>query len=796
MSEYTFTRPFAVHHAVDATYTRPPSFRPQPRDHLSKWFGHEMKPRDAYGPQEHSRSKPMPPITRVSANPPKVTGAGLSEINSGLEWAGSLYKPSKGETLRANRKKGYFNNPDKEVPRLPPRGEPPIRNNKKVHSLGLTDADMPPRAPFNSQSEVLANCLRASDHGSKRFFIKTNDDVWTPADAPVKEDLKHAKLFQKEAMDYIQIAAKQRESDKLKRAEERRKDKRAVEVFDPWSHPQKGNPNHAKVSLEAAQAQFDKKVAKSTWVGEQLGKFGSGAPSLDAATGKLKTGMSYDAETHLRNAYKTTQNSGDAVMTYSRKDHFSENAAFGRAVKAQAEEQKRLRRSQRENSMMAKMTEKGFAASLGKYAGSGAANRTSSGKVNTRVQGGLGTDAGTSKKEPRLGQFHQQQISESEMRRKMDKNPQRYEKFEKFDPFEKQEVVRDEGGYIKGGKQLTKKGVGLVAPDVVVPGATLANVMGTPGGGAQNVPGGTAKLFAAMDHEEYDVETKAQAAGKSQWNKAGGGGPIRLPDGSINTKTLGRSEMDKSGVTDMKNDPDYHARIAQIRAQQEVYLKLKKEERKAFRAADKALEKKKAGETFMTSDSNPHHTGKAVPDRFIKPKKDLYGRVKPAPDTSHARAYEAQIREKETNKKEALKRSQSADRKHLAVVSEWQGKGVGHPWKGADGHVTGVFKKDLSIHPEIDASDIASYSPQVAARKAKYHAELTKTKERKAKAKRENKIRRAADEAEHNRNEMKHFNRPGAGAPRRTASGRALTRPGNSGDMEYKMLAVPMSNLS
>ena len=77
-----------------------------------------VKPRDPYGGQDQSRSKSMPPITRVSAVPPKVTGAGLSESNTGCEWAGSLYKPSNGVTRRAHRKKGYFNNPDKDVARL------------------------------------------------------------------------------------------------------------------------------------------------------------------------------------------------------------------------------------------------------------------------------------------------------------------------------------------------------------------------------------------------------------------------------------------------------------------------------------------------------------------------------------------------------------------------------------------------------------------------------------------------------------------------------------------------------
>ena len=92
--------------------------------------------------------------------------------------------------------------------------------------------------------------------------------------------------------------------------------------------------------------------------------------------------------------------------------------------------------------------------------------------------------------------------------RKYDKNPAHYDTFEKFDPFEKSKVKRDAGGYIKGGKQHTKKGVGLVAPDVIVEGATIANVMGTPGGGAQNEFGGSTRLVACMDHEEYDVENR------------------------------------------------------------------------------------------------------------------------------------------------------------------------------------------------------------------------------------------------------------------------------------------------
>jgi len=789
---YSFTRPFATHVDVSAP-PRPTAYQPAARDHLSTWFSHEMKPRDPYGGQDQSRSKSMPPITRVSAVPPKVTGAGLSESNTGCEWAGSLYKPSNGVTRRAHRKKGYFNNPDKDVARLPPKGEPAVRNNKKAHSLGLKDHDMPARADFLNQGAVLANCLRASDYGSQKFYVKTTDDSWKAKGAPISEDLRHAELFQKEAIDYITIAAKARDTARLKRQDERRRDKRAVEIYDPWSHPAKGNPDHSKMSLEAAQSKFDEKVSKATWVGKSLGKYGSGAPTIDKVTGKLKTGMSYDAETHLRNAYKTTQNSGDAVMTYSRRDHYGENRVHGEEVKRQAAEQKRLRRSQRENSMMAKMNEKGFATALGTYAGSGAPNRTASGKVNSKVQGGL--DAGGLKKDRKLGEIHKKQMADAEFSRKYDKNPQRYDTFEKFDPFEKQVVKRDAGGYIKGSKQYTKKGVGLVADNVIVDGATLANVMGTPGGGAQN--GGSTKMVALMGNEEFQVELDAQAKGDSQWNKPGGGGPVRLADGTINTKTRGKAEMDKKGITDMKADPNYHARINQIRTQQEDYLKVKRAERKLAKKADKDLDAKKAKETFLQSGTNPHHTGPAIPERFVKPKKDLYGRVKPPADKGHAKIFEAQIKEKDAIAKETLRAAQSADRKHLSVVSEWQGNGGGHPRKGADGEVTGHYLKDMSIHPDIDTSDIGVYSKETRDRKANYHKALTKTKEDKKRVKRANKSRRDADEAEHNRNQNKFVNRPGAGAPQRDKDGKARTRRGGPpGDTEYKMMAVAAANLN
>lgn len=792
---YTFNRPFATHHEPSAP-SRPGSYQPATRDHLSTWFSHEMKPRDPYGGQDQSRSKSMPPITRVSAVPPKVTGAGLSESNTGCEWAGSLYKPSNGDTRRAHRKKGYFNNPDKEVARLPPKGEPPMRNNKKAHSLGLTDADMPVRAEFGNQGAVLAKCLRASDYGAKKFFVKTTDDTWAPKEAPPSQDLRHAELFQKEAVDFITMAAKTRESDRLKRKEQRRMDKRAVEVYDPWSHPAKGNPNHTKLSLEAAQQKFDEKVSKSTWVGKSLGKYGSGAPTIDRGTGKLKTGMSYDAETHLRNAYKTTQNSGDAVMTYSRRDHYGENRHHGDDVKAQAAEQKQLRRSQRENSMMARVNEKGFASGLGHHAGSGAPNRTKSGKINCVLTTGLG-GGGPANKDPNLGKMHKQQMAESEFSRKYDKNPAHYDTFEKFDPFEKSKVKRDAGGYIKGGKQHTKKGVGLVAPDVIVEGATIANVMGTPGGGAQNEFGGSTRLVACMDHEEYDVETDAQKAGKSQWNKPGGGGPVRKADGTINTKTRGKAEMDKSGVTEMKADPNYHSRLAQIRSQQEEFLKLKQADRKAERKTEKDLIAKKAKEEFLQTGTNPHHRGPAIPDRFVKPKKDLYGRVKPPVNQGHAKIFEQQIKEKEAEKKEITRAAQSADRKHLAVVSEWQGNGGGHPRKGADGQVTGHYLKDMSIHPDIDISDVGVYSKETRTRKANYHKALSKTKDEKKANKRANKSRRDQDEAEHNRNQNKFLNRPGAGAPQRDAEGKAKTRRGGPpGDTEYKMMAVAAANLN
>jgi hypothetical protein len=97
----------------------------------------------------------------------------------------------------------------------------------------------------------------------------------------------------------------------------------------------------------------------------------------------------------------------------------------------------------------------------------------------------------------------------------------------------------------------------------------------------------------------------------------------------------------------------------------------------------------------------------------------------------------------------------------------------------------------------VDLSDAAWNSKDVAARKAAYHTELTKTTTKHTKEKVQNKVRRDQDEKEHAKNENKFLNRPGAGAPLRLKDGKVKTRRGGPpGDVEYKMMVKQTANLN
>jgi hypothetical protein len=724
----------------------------------------------------------------MTAHPPKVIGAGVSEANTGGEWAGSLYKPSYGNVQRANRRQGYFNNPDKDSPRKPPKGAPNVADNRRNHVLGMKKADMPPCVdPVVGQPDVLGKCFRASDIAGNRYYTRTVENDWVPIGDTSRKDKEHASLFHLDAKAHIVKVAKQRASERAGRLEQKRRDKAAIEIFDPWDHPGAHRKQFKRIGIEMAQQKFDEQNSGTSYAGQAFGKTGGGAPVIDKLTGNIQTGMRYDAETHLRNAYKSTQNSGDAVMTYARRDHYAQNKEYGAAVRKQIEEDKLARRLKRETSNLGKQGDKGVVGSLGR-AGAGAPNRTSSGKVNVKQRDLTKEDVATHV-DKHLADEHRRMIKENSFKRKVDKIPQRYDTFEKFDPFEKSQPSRDKDGRIKGTKTYTIKGVGMVSPNVIVEGATIANMMGTPGGGARHLIG--TNMPSAMGVEEYEIESAAQRNGESMWGRPGGGGPITRPDGTIETRTLGKAELEQKGISDARKDPNYKSRINQIKTQQEKYMLQKQKDTQRAVATEKALESTKAQEEFMSKSTNPHHTGPAIPERFAKPHTDLYGREKPTPNVDIAHALNDQMAVREWQEQTKKQMGREEDRVHTEHASEWQGAGAGQVPRGPDGRTTGHYKKDLSIHPDIRPEDNLCYMPEIRAKKERYHAELTKTTTRKTKVKKFNKARKAIEEEAHKRNDNKFLGRPGGGAPIRLKNGKIKThRGGPPGDDEYKMMSL------
>lgn len=252
--------------------------------------------------------------------------------------------------------------------------------------------------------------------------------------------------------------------------------------------------------------------------------------------------------------------------------------------------------------------------------------------------------------------------------------------------------------------------------------------------------------------------------------------------------------MDKAGITDERANPNYKSRVSQIRKQQEAFMAKKAEWQAKTKQEEARVDAVKAKEQFMPEDSNPHHSGDKIPDRFCVPKKDLFGREKPPPNKKEAAILESQITKREEKEKRVVLEDRAQDVAHLAVASEWQGAGVGAP-EVRDGEVTGKFVRDPDLHIDEHMENTQVHGGNQGAKK-QYHAQLSKAAKAKAALKKANKVRRQAEEQQHNSTSHKHYNVPGGGAPLRTASGKIKTgRGGPTGPYasEYKMLS-PSSN--
>jgi len=766
------------------------------RKHLSSWMSHDMAPSDPYG-KRAPRSKSMPPITRQSAAPSKIIGGGRAEMNTGGEKVGdnTLYQPTNGAPQRAHRFKGYLNNPDKERPRDAPNGMTGrVVPANRAHVLGLKPQFQPPRAePGETDKTFGGERFRASDHKDKKFHVKSHDGIWKPIDVVAKAHDPHA-AFRQDALSNIEQVSNERAHAKKEALRVKEEDKRRMQKYDPWTKDENrlATKRLNKQSIEVAQQKFDEEVGQSTYVGQKMLKnTGAGAPLI--IDGKVQTGMRYDAETHLRNAYKSTQQSASAVVVYSRAEHQGDRESYRQVLQDQMQQDRSRRAIQREASNAQKEADQGSWDQFQKEGG-GAPQRKPDGSVKTLVQGGLaGMHLKPKRPDFELRDAQLTQINASKQKRAKDKNPVRFMEPSNYDVFEKQTVVRDADGKIKGHKNYTNVEIGMVAPNVVVKGATLANVMGTPGGGARfNMH--TTKMPAMMENEAYWAESKAQAAGESVWSKPGGGGPLKNPDGTVNTKTLGKAVQDVEGITDMRSSPDYHSRIAQIRRQQQDYLKSKTKERKKEAVAEKKLEAKVAKEEFMTESHNPHHVGPAIPERFVVEKKDLYGREKKPANKSMAQTYESQIAEKQNKDKATVQNERIAEESHNKLGNKWEGHGYGNFTKVAGDDTTGHVKRAIDIHTGHGMDKMAAYDENVAEDQKQYHKDLNRHTREKRRSKKTNKGRKIKEECTHLKSEHKFLNRPGGGAPLRLKNGKIKTARGTpKGDTgEYKML-VPSS---
>lgn len=298
-------------------------------------------------------------------------------------------------------------------------------------------------------------------------------------------------------------------------------------------------------------------------------------------------------------------------------------------------------------------------ADLGK-SGSGAPNIFPDGTMQMKLAGKMQTDIMGGEKIPsnkKLGAALEKQMADTEYKRHHDLAYDRHYSLhlatKRWDPFTRPQLQS---------ASLAKR------PPFVTKMETLENnlitEMGKPGGGN---PLSTARRAVNLPDEDYNLELKAQAAGKSGWNQAGSGAPNRNSDGTNATKLYGAAVMDKSGRTEHVKDPKYMQKIAAIKKEQDEFLvhkrankmmrdKLRRQEAAKFAKAPKMADK-------MAASSDRRHKLQDVQRAHVKdPDPNFDPRAPPQKSMS------ANVRDREAGK--ALKKAQTERRQRAKKARE------------------------------------------------------------------------------------------------------------------------------
>lgn len=442
----------------------------------------------------------------------------------------------------------------------------------------------------------------------------------------------------------------------------------------------------------------------------------------------------------------------------------------------QAKARQNKRRLEREMSSTERNNDKGIAASFG-APGGGAPSYDQNGNVVTKLSNTLSKPFSLPP-DFELAKYLEVQAAEKKVSREHEAHEARYQKFESYDPFAAPGATRLKKGARK--QYANQFGMKEMEDTIkTIPGTSLLNEMGKPGGGA---PVGLVTV-PNQDDEQFRIELKAQEDGKSEWGKPGGGAPIKNEDGTIKKSTRGAAEGDKSGYNFYKKSPEKFKQVKKIQKDQQRFLE-QMEATKKQRKVDSAKENAQVAQGIekqigMLSDTLPPPEHGKTKRHFQEPGSTAH-RYDPV-------VLEDQIQEKARAQAEVHKATVEADLLHNEVANNWVGKGSGQPQFIENNSKAARRVEDRLLHPEH-----AKKTNPVDIKK--YHDELETAVIQKVQKRKANKIRMVKEARIHGKVQNKFEGTPGGGAPnidQKTGVAKTRLRAPKGSAGEYRLLVPP-----
>ena len=522
-------------------------------------------------------------------------------------------------------------------------------------------AKTPPRALPGDTAAFWAEGKRTSEHRNDtkvafvdksgtshgKIFFRTEDNVWATRDVV---DEAHRKKVT--AASEVQAVAKREVQIKAARAKAERE---AALVPTKDMFATQGVPPRSKSHLEGLPTPAEERESRH----------------LDAIDGwhikgtKKREGKQVRVHTVQNEINKHDQGETRYEPRVEMKVADAKyRAQYRKGLDAEVEQRAAARAAEREAERATSKNEQGYTAQLGRW-GCGAPNVNEDGTVMAKLPVSIAHVPIPRAEEGYVETIEQQIAEQREARERLDA-AHRFQKHEVFDPFQKTKDKHKPHKTIAG-----QHGMADVA-GAPIDGSSLANVMGTPGGGAPVQHGDNADRHPMAEDQleaQYKLELQAQKEGRSQWGKQGCGAPLRTKEGAIVRSSRGAAEGDTNGVNDYKRTHNLRRAQKKVLEDQTQFLATMHERRKKEAAEDRRLEDEaiRVG-GVMGRTQEEKKTAKRAPGFFDPP---------PPRRNADAKVLDKQLAEK----KQAQRRQKEVDdalaATHNAVAMEWVGKGQG-----------------------------------------------------------------------------------------------------------------------